>query len=516
MTQVDETFLRYSALDSACMMEIHDAIWEDLDHEFAKTYQMTEALFPVLMFMQTRGVRTSQALLEETKRDVLRKSAEKQEELDRLCGRPLNVNSPAQCKQYFYEELGIPPYTGKTGKPTVDDMALQRLARGTSQRAGRPEATLIQEIRGLEKLYGTYLNMEFDEDGRMRGSYNARGTKFGRLSSGKTVFETGMNFQNLPDEFKKFLIPDEGYAFIELDKRQAEWVVVAYASGDANMLMAVKEGLDVHTHTAHLMFRLPKDLIKYENNLIGHSTDAASIKRLRAADPKISPFMTDLPRTMSARQAGKKSNHGLNYGEGPYNFALINEMPQAEGKRIFNLYHQIYPGITKWYEAIQHTLRHGRVLENCFGRKVRFLGQWGDDLFKSAYSMIPQSTVVDSLNSGMVKIYNDKRITKEFNLDILAQVHDSILMQVPLEVLADKKLYEELWMLLDDYTSPTLEYNTEKFKIASDLKMSCSNWGSFNKEQNPNGMQDVSCHDDVLKIIENWEKSSGSGTGELA
>ena len=90
MPQMDETFLRYNALDSACMMEIHDKVWPDLD-EFQETYDMTLRIFPVLMFMQTRGVAVSHDLLEETKVDVLRSAREKQEELDELVERLLNL-----------------------------------------------------------------------------------------------------------------------------------------------------------------------------------------------------------------------------------------------------------------------------------------------------------------------------------------------------------------------------------------------------------------------------------------
>src|SRR5690606_11604294 len=116
--------------------------------------------------------------------------------------------------------------------------------------------------------------------GRMRCSYNPRGTKFGRLSSSKTIFGTGTNFQNLPQEFKKFLVADPGYCFVEVDKRQAEWVAVAYLTGDANMIEAIEKGMDVHTHTASLMFDADPSIIKYEHKLIGHTTDADGIAAL--------------------------------------------------------------------------------------------------------------------------------------------------------------------------------------------------------------------------------------------
>ena len=471
---MDENFLQYSALDSACTFEAYQAFWDGLDPVFKPAYDLTVRLLPVLMFMQSRGIKVNKAALEETKVEVLQRADVLQQELNSLVGRALNVNSPKQCSDYFYNELGIPPYRNAEGKSTIDDLALQRLVRGTAARPGLRQAKLVQEIRGLQKLFGTYLNLEFDRDGRMRGSYNPRGTKFGRLSSSKTIFGTGTNFQNLPQEFKKFLEADDGCVFVEVDKRQAEWVAVAYITGDANMMEAIEKGIDVHTHTASLMFGVDPGIIKYEHKLIGHTTDSEGIAQLRFGDLEVTKAMRDSgktwPRTMSLRQCGKKSNHGLNYDEGPNGFAMINEIEIAEAKRIVNMYHEIYPGIRIWYESVKRELQKDRTLTNCFGRAVRFLDTWGDSLWKSAYSMLPQSTIVDSLNGGMVAIYEDRSITgpEGYNLDVLAQVHDSVLMQIPISFLRNRAIFEGLIHKITDYTSPDITYSGRTVKIARD------------------------------------------------
>lgn len=501
---MDKTLLRYNALDSACMMEIYEKFWPSFqDSPFYAGYQHTVSLFPVLMYMQTKGMRVNHSLLEETKQDVLDTIARKQLELNELVGRPLNVNSSKQCAAYFYVELGYPPIVDrKTKKVTTNDMAMQRMVRGTERYKSLPQAKLVQEIRGLQKLYGTYLNIAFDDDSRMRGSYNPRGTKFGRLSSSKTVFGTGTNFQNLPPEFKKFLVPDEGKILLEVDKRQAEWVVVAYNADDPNMIRAIESGTDVHAYTASLMFELPIDIITRESKLVGHSTNADHIATVRSNDPVLSSLYdsTKWPRTMSLRQCGKKSNHGLNYDEGYMNFALINEMPNTEAKRVVSLYHSIYPGIKKSYETIKKQLQRDRTLSNCFGRKQFFMGEWNQDLWKSSYSFIPQSTVVDSLNMGMVAIYNDSLLCKEWDIDIIAQVHDSILLQIPISIAQDPVKFDILLQKIYNYISPTITYNNNSFKIATDAKIGW-NWGSQDKETNPEGMRDYSSFIDVTNLL---------------
>ena len=303
-----------------------------------------------------------------------------------------------------------------------------------------------------------------------------------------------------------------------MDKRQAEWVVVAYASGDAAMIAAIENGIDVHTATAMEMFKVPIEVVKAEHKLCGHVTNQDEIRRLRTEDPVISKFYNPTwPRSMSLRQCGKKSNHGLNYDEREHGFAMINEIEISEAKRIVDLYHRIYPGIRLWYEAIKTELkRNNRILTNCFGRAVRFMGQWGDDLFKSSYSMIPQSTVVDSLNEGMEKIYEDKKLcgVDGFNGDVLAQVHDSVLMQFPISVLEDKENFDFIIETVRDYTSPMLHYSGRDFKIASDYKFGL-NWGGANKERNPLGMVELDTYEEFTKVLAEW-RTHGAGTGRVA
>lgn len=501
--KMDETFFRYSALDSACMVEIHNNFWHKLDNGYKATYNMTIALYPVLSFLQLRGMKVNHDLLEETKVEVLEKAAKRQQELDTLVGHKLNVNSPKMVANYFYVELNLPPILkSKTRQITTDDLAMQRMARGTAKQPGLRQATLVQEIRGLQKLYGTYLNISFDSDNRMRGSYNPRGTKFGRLSSSKTVFDTGMNFQNLPQEFKKFLVADDNYFLLEVDKRQAEWVIVAYTASDANMIKAIQDGIDVHVHTASLMFNLPHEIIVYENKVVGHETTRETIYNLRMKDPVLRQlYQESWPQTMSLRQCGKKSNHGLNYDEGYKNFALINGMEEKEAKRIVSLYHTIYPNIHVWYETIKRQLQKDRTLTNCFGRKVRFMGDMDSGLLKSAYSMIPQSTVVDSLNMGMVKIYNDTTLTQEANIDILAQVHDSILMQVPIELAKQPGKMESILHTIYEYITPILSYNGNNFTVATDAKIGL-NWGGFSKDTNTKGMRDYNGYKDFQDLVQ--------------
>lgn len=131
--------------------------------------------------------------------------------------------------------------------------------------------------------------------------------------------------------------------------------------------------------------------------------------------------------------------------------------------------------------------------------------------------MLPQSTVVDSLNEGMVRIYEDRSITgpEGLNLDILAQVHDSVLMQVPIAAIRSRERFEKLVHTISDYTSPDITYSGRTFKIASDYKFGL-NWGEYNANSNPGGMQEFEDYDSFMKALEQWERLRGEGTQQLA
>ena len=509
MKTPDDKLYVYNALDSACTFECRDAFWSDLATEgFRPAYDMTIRLLEPLMFMMTRGVRVDHSALEDTKRDIMKARDAALLELHRIVGFELNPASPKQVQNYFYVEKEIEPYRGSDGAITADDRALQRIARGTAKRKGLREASIIQSIRGYDKLHNSYLDIQFDSDSRLRGAYNPRGTKFGRLSSGKTVFGTGCNLQALDPAFKKFLVPDEGYFFLEVDKRQAEWVVVAYLSGDARMLHVVQSGIDPHIYTAAMMLieRLPLDLrqhvkqedveeiVRIDHKLIGLSSDEEEIRLRREGDKRLRPWIRFMPRTMSARQAGKKANHGLNYDETYRMFALMNEILENEANEIIRLYHRVYTGIrSHFHEGVKQQLsKNDRMLVNCFGRRIRFLDQWGQDLFKSAYSAIPQSTVVDSLNMGLCDAYEDESISVKANIDLLAQTHDSILYQFPTKLLKSGEAWRATEKICK-YISPTMEYGGRSFAIPTDVKVGW-NWGGFHAESNPRGMRELPEH----------------------
>lgn len=213
----------YNAKDAAIALEC----WQHLapiiaDEGYQATYDMTVNLIPSLVYMMVHGIKVDLDALATTREKATAELTQIVARLEEATGRrvitaapkkaaekraaegALNVNSPAQLIAYFYKEKALKPYVNAIGTPTIDDKALTRIAR----RDGLVEAKLLQDYRRLAKMIGTYLNMQFDADGRMRCSFNPRGTWTGRLSSSQTIHSNGGNLQNLPDDFTGFLVSD--------------------------------------------------------------------------------------------------------------------------------------------------------------------------------------------------------------------------------------------------------------------------------------------------------------------
>lgn len=267
---------------------------------------------------------------------------------------------------------------------------------------------------------------------------------------------------------------------IEFDLAGAEWVIVAYISGDKNMIDVVESGRSPHVATGALISKAPEDMVSAESEIVGSLTDPDALRLLR--EQRI-PELLDLPgvfipRTMSIRQAGKKSNHGLNYDMRYKRFALENEMPEPDAEKIVHLYrNEAYPGIPLWHDAVREELRtNDRTLKNLVGRKVRLLDQMGPDLWDKAYSFEPQSTVFDICREAFKRAFESPHPTFR-HMDLKANVHDSILVDHPSE---DWQRLREFAAAMKGLMMPELRAKGRSFTLGVDAKYG-PNWGAMQK-----------------------------------
>ena len=264
---------------------------------------------------------------------------------------------------------------------------------------------------------------------------------------------------------------------VEFDKAGAEWAVVAYASGDARMIEVMQGTESPHVITGKLISGAPADLIKREDEFLQHMTDPDELMRGRAKHvPELLDGEYFLPRSMTIRQAGKKSNHGLNYRMKYRRFALETGLAEADARTIVESYlTQAYPNIPVWWSLIERQLEKGRALTNCFGRKRVFYGQWGVELFEQATAFIPQSTIADVVHRATIAYWDARNEVCLNKIELLAQSGDSLLMQwtAPERLMHLVLAAQEIAL---DFLNPLMEYGGREFRIRTDVTIGQS-WG---------------------------------------
>jgi len=454
-----EEFWVYNANDSLVTADAGPKQLKDLETQRnIEVYDRQRRVVTPLLYMQERGIRVDvEGMKEEaTRTDNLIR--EKEQELWERVGYSINYNSPKQLIEYFYDQLGIKPYKKRNSKGeyvnTTDENALKRLAKGTTARPPYPEAQLILELRGLTKRRFTYMELnKIDKDGRYRSAYKPVGTKTGRIASGETIFGTGGNQQNWPHDLLKYLCFDDGYLGYSLDLSQAETRVVAYVGNVIQMIEAFENNKDIHRLTASLIFTKPYDEISDED---GSSTFGNGTK--------------------SERYWGKQAGHSLNYKKGYKSFALDYELSEKEAKFIVDRYYSGYPGIVNNYHAdIRKQLFKNRTITNLMGRKRLFLNDiegvvrgLSQKVFREAYNHMAQSTVADIINEwGVNYIYYNQGDFKP--VELLTQVHDSVVFQIPLSYSWKQHAYI-LLKIVKKLESP-LSYHDRTFRIPTDVSV---------------------------------------------
>lgn len=418
VTSDDISEWTYCGMDAICTLVISYKLTTELfDSNMTKLYKHINNLAIAITQVQERGITIDLKARDEmvVSQTILLNNVVA--EIEKEAGESFNPASPKQVKELLYDKLKFPTMYNKYKKVTTDEEAIKKLLKRY------PNENILKNIikfRKVSKLINTFLTSKLDSDGVMRTSYNPSGTKSGRLSSSKTLWDTGMNLQNIPvgkakgvENIRNIFIPrtcnickGKGCelcsnlgrkVFVHADLSQAEALVVArilQRFGDNTLVQLYKDkDFDVHKWRASRIFN------KREKDVTKHERDIAKIE-----------------------------NHSGNYGAGPgvlVKLAVkeeINGLTYDLAKKIIAGRHRDLPGLRKWWKWVENQVRSTRTLTTCFGRKRIFFGRMDDTTFRDAYSFEPQSIVGDITNRILTKI----ELNPYSKMDLLLQVHDEI------------------------------------------------------------------------------------------
>lgn len=458
--QPESTVYGYCGIDSWVTYQTMRAQEADelQDPAIRKVFDFEMSLLMPLWQMSKRGVRVDHAAMAKLRAECNEAVASKGKLLADFVGREINVMSGAQVGKLLFEDLKLKP-RGLTKKGyKTDDKVLAEVALTAHKPEEKAILKLIREIRTNRSLISKFCDIELDNDGRMRSHYSPAGTGTGRLAS-KAFYPTGCggNGQNFPRDkrVRSIFIPDEGCEFFYHDLERAESLVVAYLTGDPLMLEHHGPGKDAHTLLAM--------------NLFDCSFEEASQK--------------------DKRYMGKQTRHAGNYMEGWRTFMInVNKLAEATGvaitaaeaKMFIQRYRDLHVYLGKWWRWTEAQVRTTGKLYNLLGRPRQFFDRY-DSSLPTAVAFVPQSTVGDTLNIGLIRCYHDKELNDMSN-ELLMQIHDAIGGQVPKDLIVESMQRMERLMTVElevprSMTCPTAG---EVFTIPIELAHG-PNWAAVKK-----------------------------------
>ncbi|MFZ4623109.1 MAG: DNA polymerase I [Rhodoferax sp.] len=392
----------YSCEDSDMTLDVHRVLWPQLqgDAKLRFIYELEIASSEALYRIERNGVLIDAPTLAAQSHELGQRILQLEKEAHELAGQPFNLSSPKQIGEIFFTKLGLPVVKKTpTGSPSTDDEVLQKLAEDY------PLPAKILEHRGLAKLKGTYTDklaaLALPRTGRVHTHYAQAIAVTGSLSSNDP------NLQNIPvrtpegRRVREAFVAPAGSLIASADYSQIELRIMAHISGDAALLLAFHDGMDVHRATAAEIFGI----------------DTAQV-------------------TSEQRRYAKVINFGLIYGMSAYGLAKALNIDNTAAKNYIARYFERYPGVKNYMDHTRQLAKRQGYVETVFGRRLYLPeinspnGPRRAGAERAAINAPMQGTAADLIKLSMVKVQQvidaEKLATK-----MIMQVHDELVFEVP-------------------------------------------------------------------------------------
>lgn len=194
---------------------------------------------------------------------------------------------------------------------------------------------------------------------------------------------------------RRLFKPDKGMILCDVDLSGADAQVVAWEANDNDLKQAFRNRVDVHNKNGFDVF-----------------------------GPSYNPSARSA-RKGTVRDELKAAVHGTNYAGG---IRTISKDLGWTGEQVNGFqrkWFELHPGIKEWHKRTERDLQTTRRVENKFGYRIIYFDR-PDNLLPKGLAWIPQSTIAGVCARAAVSLSR-----KVLWADILLQVHDSLVFQIP-------------------------------------------------------------------------------------
>jgi DNA polymerase I len=413
----------YCGLDVYTTLQLAQKLKAELDTMPELQQLLMEVELPleaVLADMETAGVRINQAYLLSLSQQLSMKLQQLETQAYEIAGEIFNLGSPKQLSEILFTKLQLDVKQSRKTKLgySTDAATLEKL------KGEHPLIEVLLSYRTLAKLKSTYVDalpaLVRADTQRVHTDFNQAVTATGRLSS------SNPNLQNIPirTEFSRQIraafVPEPGWILIAADYSQIELRILAHLSQEPRLVEAYRQGQDVHLLTARLL--LEKE--------------------------KITP---------EERRLAKIINFGVIYGMGPQRFAREAGVRWAEAKAFIQKFYDRYPGVFNYLQRMEREAIAKGYVETILGRRRYFqfdsrslkqyygkpiieiadldlsqvkMSHYDRGLLRAAANAPIQGSSADLIKVAMVQLHE---VLKPYQAQILMQVHDELVLEVPPE-----------------------------------------------------------------------------------
>lgn len=396
-----EEILERAGEIAAVVRALHDFQAESIS-ELTKLIQLSDEVeypvIPVLARMEYLGIGLNSEYLHKMGADLEGKISDIEQTIYGYADQEFNISSPSQLAEILFVKLNLPTNGTKKGKSGHFSTSIDVLNK---LRDLHPIIECIEQYREYTKLKSTYIDTlpkQVDEAGRVHTTFDMTTAPTGRLSSNNP------NLQNIPvrtelgKKIRTAFVADKGKVLISADYSQFELRIAAALSGDEDMIKAFNEDQDIHQLTAAAVLNLKPEEV-----------------------------------TKDMRYRAKAVNFGIMYGQGPHALAEQTGMSFSEARDFIAKYFMIRPKLKGYIESLRENALKKGYVETFLGRRrptpdvksSNFMVREG--AYRQVINTPMQGTAADLTKLAMVKLQEKLPV----GADMLLQIHDSILVEVP-------------------------------------------------------------------------------------
>jgi len=370
-------------------------------------------LYQVLAEMEFQGVTidvdTNRAL-DQLYKEHLRKLSSK---IVEVLG-PINLNSPTQLARALGEAvpgIDLSFYDIRRAMGT-DDTEETSTKREVLEREAHkhPIIEIVLTYRKYRVRYSTFVDKMYENNisyhhkhAFLHGSFRTDLVETYRTSS------SSPNTMNIPVKDddnphlsvkKQFVSRFKGGSILDADQSQIELRFAAWASGDVNMIAAIRSGEDIHTAMASRLLGKPAEEI-----------------------------------TERERYECKERTFLIMYGGGAKKLAGSLGVSREKAMHMIREYFETFSGLKRYIDSMHAIVKRDLEVTTHFGFKRRFAppNRWnsgdGFRVMRQAFNTMIQNGAACLMYCGLIAVHNALE-SRNLQSKLVLQVHDSMVLDV--------------------------------------------------------------------------------------